>query len=92
MTYQPFLPEVVGGHIEARHAVVNHRKHLKDTEILNGKVTSVDHEAKVAVVGIGDPEQGEVESVEVPYEDIIMAAGATTRTFPIEGLAEQASA
>ncbi|GAA1450624.1 NAD(P)/FAD-dependent oxidoreductase [Nesterenkonia lacusekhoensis] len=89
MTYQPFLPEVVGGHIEARHAVVNHRKHLKDTEILTGKVTSVDPEAKVAVVGIGDPEQGEVESVEVPYQDIIMAAGATTRTFPIEGLAEQ---
>ncbi|GAA1807729.1 NAD(P)/FAD-dependent oxidoreductase [Nesterenkonia flava] len=83
MTYQPFLPEVVGGHVEARHAVIGHRKHLKHTEIITGKVTSVDHEAKTAVVGLG-----EGESVEVPYQDIIMAAGATTRTFPIEGLAE----
>lgn len=83
MTYQPFLPEVVGGHIEARHAVVSHRKHLKDTEVITGKVTSVDHEAKTAVVGLD-----EGRSVEVPYQDIVMAAGATTRTFPIEGLAE----
>ncbi len=83
MTYQPFLPEVVGGHIEARHAVVPHRRHLKDTEVITGKVTSVDHQAKIAVVGLG-----EGESVEIPYQDIVMAAGATTRTFPIEGLAE----
>ncbi|WP_300342298.1 FAD-dependent oxidoreductase [Nesterenkonia sp.] len=83
MTYQPFLPEVVGGHIEARHAVVPHRRHLKDTEIITGKVTSVDHDAKTAVVGLD-----EGESIEVPYQDIVMAAGATTRTFPIEGLAE----
>lgn len=83
MTYQPFLPEVVGGHIEARHAVVPHRKHLKDTEIITGKVTSVDHDAKTAVVSFD-----EGESVDVPYQDIVMGAGATTRTFPIEGLAE----
>ena len=84
MTYQPFLPEVVGGHIEARHAIVNHRKHLKDTEIITGAVTTVDHEQRKAVV-----ELDEGESVEIPYQDIIMAAGATTRTFPIEGLADQ---
>lgn len=83
MTYQPFLPEVVGGHIEARHAVVSHRRHLKDTEIINGKVTSIDHEARTAVVGF---DHG--ESIEVPYQDVLMAAGATTRTFPIDGLAE----
>ena len=83
MTYQPFLPEVVGGHIEARHAVVSHRRHLKDTEILNGKVTSIDHQAKIAMVGLEDG-----GSIEVPYQDVVMSAGATTRTFPIEGLAE----
>ena len=32
MTYQPFLPEVVGGHIEPRHAVVDRRTHLKASE------------------------------------------------------------
>jgi hypothetical protein len=40
MTYQPFLPEVAGGNIEARHAVVSHRQHLKQTELIQGRVTS----------------------------------------------------
>ncbi|GAA3065719.1 MULTISPECIES: NAD(P)/FAD-dependent oxidoreductase [Actinomycetes] len=84
MTYQPFLPEVVGGHIEARHAIVSHRSHLRDTEVITGKVTEVDHAERTASVELEDG-----ESVEIPYQDIIMAAGATTRTFPIEGLAEQ---
>ena len=88
MTYQPFLPEVVGGHIEARHAVVPHRRHLKDTEVITGSVTSVDHEAKTAVVGLGSAADGSADSVEISYQDIVMGAGATTRTFPIEGLAE----
>jgi len=35
MTYQPFLPEVVAGSIEARHTVVSHRRHLKTTKIIN---------------------------------------------------------
>ncbi|GAA1179572.1 NAD(P)/FAD-dependent oxidoreductase [Nesterenkonia xinjiangensis] len=84
MTYQPFLPEVVGGHIEARHAVISHRKHLRDTEVITGKVTDVDHSARTASVELEDG-----ESIEIPYQDVILAAGATTRTFPIEGLAEQ---
>lgn len=84
MTYQPFLPEVVGGHIEARHAIVSHRSHLRDTEVITGKVTEVDHAERTASVELEDG-----KSVEIPYQDIIMAAGATTRTFPIEGLAEQ---
>ena len=37
MTYQPFLPEVVAGSIEARHAVVSHRRHLRKTNIVSGK-------------------------------------------------------
>lgn len=84
MTYQPFLPEVVGGHIEARHAVVSHRRHLKDSEIITGKVSAVDHDGRTATVELSDG-----ETLELPYQDIIMAAGATTKTFPIEGLAEQ---
>ena len=84
MTYQPFLPEVVGGHIEGRHAVVSHRQHLKDSEIITGKVTAVDHDGRTATV-----EFSEGDTLELPYQDIIMAAGATTKTFPIEGLAEQ---
>lgn len=83
MTYQPFLPEVAAGNIEARHAVVSHRRHLRNTELVNGKVTSIDHaghKATVAPVDGGD-------TFEIPYQDIVVSAGAITRTFPISGLA-----
>ncbi|MDI3330423.1 MAG: FAD-dependent oxidoreductase [Micrococcus sp.] len=83
MTYQPFLPEVVGGHIEARHIVVDHRTHLKRTEVVQGKVVKVEHARKTATVQAPDGTE-----YEVPYQDVVMTAGATTRTFPIPGLAE----
>lgn len=85
MTYQPFLPEVAGGNIEPRHAVVSFRKHLPQTEVIQGKVVKVEHERRVALMELANGG----EPVEVPYFDIVMAAGAVTRTFPIPGLAEQ---
>ncbi len=84
MTYQPFLPEVAGGNIEPRHAVVSHRKHLKRTELIQGSVTAIDHENRTAVVA---PADGGTP-FELSYHDVVVAAGAITRTFPIKGLAE----
>ncbi|WAP51243.1 FAD-dependent oxidoreductase [Arthrobacter sp. ATA002] len=83
MTYQPFLPEVAAGTIEPRDAVVSHRMHLKNTELITGKVTSINHAARTAVIELSDG-----ESVELPYQDVVLAAGSITRTFPIPGLAE----
>ncbi|MCY0904903.1 NAD(P)/FAD-dependent oxidoreductase [Arthrobacter sp. H14-L1] len=84
MTYQPFLPEVAAGTIEARHAVVSHRRHLRQTELIQGSVTSIDHENRTAVVAPADGG----EHFELPYFDVVVAAGSITRTFPIKGLAE----
>ncbi|QXQ11054.1 NAD(P)/FAD-dependent oxidoreductase [Paeniglutamicibacter sp. Y32M11] len=83
MTYQPFLPEVAGGQIEARHAVVSHRQHLKDSELITGRVSAIDHKNNTAVIVpvVGEP-------FELQYRDVVMAAGAVTRTFPIAGLAD----
>ncbi|MFB0836255.1 NAD(P)/FAD-dependent oxidoreductase [Arthrobacter halodurans] len=83
MTYQPFLPEVAAGQIEARHAVVSHRMHLKHAELITGRVTAIDHANRKAVV---QPTEG--DPVELEYRDVVVAAGAITRTFPIPGLAE----
>lgn len=85
MTYQPFLPEVTSGAIEARHAAVSLRRHLRHTEILSGKVTSIDHASKRVTV---EPRDGEPFAVD--YNVIVVTAGAVTRTFPIPGLAEHA--
>ncbi|MFC8302418.1 NAD(P)/FAD-dependent oxidoreductase [Specibacter sp. NPDC057265] len=84
MTYQPFLPEVAAGNIEPRHAVVLHRQHLKQTELIQGSVTAIDHENRTAVVA---PADGGTP-FELQYHDVVVAAGAITRTFPIKGLAE----
>lgn len=84
MTYQPFLPEVAAGSIESRHAVVSHRMHLKQTEVITGSVTAIDHAARTAVI-----ESADGVSFDLPYQDVVVAAGAVTRTFPIPGLAER---
>ena len=86
MTYQPFLPEVVAGSIEARHAVVSHRRHLRKTNIVSGKVTNVDHSKKVATVELA----GVAKSQTWEYDEIVVTAGAVSRTFPIPGVAENA--
>jgi NADH dehydrogenase len=85
MTYQPFLPEVAAGSIEPRHAVVSHRQHLRKTNLVSGKLTKVNHKTRKATIAIegGKP-------VNLDYDQIVMTAGAVTRTFPIKGIAENA--
>jgi NADH dehydrogenase len=85
MTYQPFLPEIAAGSIEARHAIVNHRSHLKSTRIISGKVTAIDHSKKTATIA---PNAGAVRAEK--YDQIVFTAGAVSRTFPIPGIAEHA--
>ena len=85
MTYQPFLPEVAAGSIDPRHAIVSHRRHLKRTHIISGRVSLVQHRHKTATINIeGD------KPIDFKYDHIVMTAGAITRTFPISGIAENA--
>lgn len=86
MTYQPFLPEVVAGSIEARHAVVSHRRHLRKTNIVSGKVMTVNHAKKTATIEFS----GIKGAKKVSYDHIVVTAGAVSRTFPIPGVAEEA--
>jgi len=85
MTYQPFLPEVAAGSIEARHSVVAHRRHLKRTNVITAKVTNINHAQKVATI---TPPVG--EAYEFAYDQIVVTAGAVSRTFPIPGIADNA--
>ncbi|MFD5318356.1 NAD(P)/FAD-dependent oxidoreductase [Streptomyces sp. NPDC127098] len=84
MTYQPFLPEAAAGSISPRHVVVPLRRVLPKAEVLTGRVTSIDQDRKVASVAplVGQP-------YEVPFDYLVVALGAVSRTFPIPGLAEQ---
>ncbi|KAA9105667.1 NAD(P)/FAD-dependent oxidoreductase [Microbacterium rhizomatis] len=85
MTYQPFLPEVAAGSIEARHSVVALRRHLKKTTVVAAKVTGIRHADKTATI---TPIAG--EPYELQYDQIVVTAGAVSRTFPIPGIADNA--
>ncbi|UNS97424.1 NAD(P)/FAD-dependent oxidoreductase [Streptomyces tubbatahanensis] len=83
MTYQPFLPEAAAGSISPRHVVVPLRRVLPKAEVLTGRVTSVDQDRKVASI---TPLAG--DAYELPFDYLVIAMGAVSRTFPVPGLAE----
>ncbi|GAA4179882.1 NAD(P)/FAD-dependent oxidoreductase [Gryllotalpicola koreensis] len=85
MTYQPFLPEVAAGSIDPRYAVVNHRRHLKTTKLISGRATYINNaEKKVTVTPlVGEP-------FDLEYDQVVVTAGAVSRTFPIPGVADLA--
>jgi NADH dehydrogenase len=85
MTYQPFLPEVAAGSIEPRHVIVSHRQHLRKTKLVSGRMIKVSHKDKKATVEVEGGKQ-----ITIAYDQVIMTAGAVTKTFPIDGIAENA--
>ena len=85
MTYQPFLPEVAAGSIEARHAAISLRSHLRRTRLIHGTVARIDHGNRTVEV---IPRDG--AAFPLPYDIIVVTAGAVTRTFPIPGVTENA--
>ncbi|GAA2228257.1 FAD-dependent oxidoreductase [Promicromonospora sukumoe] len=85
MTYQPFLPEVTAGSIEARHVMVSLRRHLRRTTVIAGHTTKIDHAHRTATVHTND---GALR--EIAYDTIVVTAGAVTRTFPVPGIEQEA--
>jgi NADH dehydrogenase len=83
MTYAPFLPEAGAGSIDARDVVAPHRKALKGIDVLQGKVTTIEHGRKAVKI---QPEEG--DEYEVSYDELVLGLGSVSRTLPIPGLAE----
>lgn len=86
MTYQPFLSEAAAGNLEPRHVVVPLRKVLTGCRLLSGRVVSVTHARRRAVVR---PAAG--SDREISYDILVMCPGSVARTLPIPGLAETGS-
>ena len=83
MTYQPFLPEAAAGSLEPRHVVVPLRQVLRSVDVVNGRVTSVNHAGRSARVAT---QAG--TTVDIGYDVLVVALGSVVRTLPIPGLAE----
>src|SRR5215210_9583084 len=85
MLYTPLLPGAAGGTLEPRHVVVPLREQLKRTDLHLGHVIGADPGRKVVHVrSIGGRDE------ELPYDQLIVALGSTSRTLPVPGLAEHA--
>lgn len=76
LTYQPFLPEVAARSVEARHAAVSLRRHLRRTTVIAGMVTRIDHADKTVTI---DPADG--PDLDLGYDIIAVTAGAVTRNI-----------
>jgi len=85
MTYQPFLPEVLAGSIEARHAAISLRRHLHRTRVIAGSVVEIRNSTRTVTV-----RQEGMADYDLPYDVLVVTAGAITRTFPIPGISEEA--
>ena len=85
MLFTPILPEAASGTIEPRHVVVPLRQMCPHAEHLLGTAVGLDEERRVVTV-----ETTHADSFEVAYEQLVLAPGAVTRTFPVPGLAEHA--
>jgi NADH dehydrogenase len=85
MTYQPFLPEVVAGSIEARHAAVSLRAHLRRTRIIAASATMIRHARKTVTVR---PLDG--PDFTIDYDIVVVTAGAVTRLLPVPGASDVA--
>jgi NADH:ubiquinone reductase (H+-translocating) len=84
MLYTPLLPEAASGTLEPRHTIVPLRAMCPHTELLLGRATAVDLEARtVAIETDAGPQT-------VRWEELVVALGAVPRTVPVPGLTEHA--
>jgi NADH dehydrogenase len=84
MLYTPMLPEAASGTLEPRHVVVPLRVMCPHADLLLGRATSLDLDARLVHVVTGEDE------ADVAYERLVVALGAVSRTLPVPGLSEHA--
>ena len=82
MLYTPLLPEAASGTLEPRHAVVPLRVMCPHAELLLGRATGVDFDARTAMV------ETEVGTQTVRWKELVLALGAVPRVVPVPGLTE----
>jgi NADH:ubiquinone reductase (H+-translocating) len=84
MLYTPLLPEAASGTLEPRHVVVPLRVMCPHAELLLGRATRVDLARRLLHA---ETEEG---TVDIAYDNLVVALGAISRTLPIPGLADHA--
>lgn len=86
MLYTPLLAGAAGATLDPRHVVVPLRSQLKRTDLLVGRLTGADPQARTVAVRRIDGEH-----VSIRYDRLIVALGSVSRTLPVPGLAQHAT-
>jgi NADH:ubiquinone reductase (H+-translocating) len=84
MLFTPLLPEAASGTLEPRHVVVPLRLMCPDAELVLGRATAIDFEARRVAVDALDTH------LTVAYRDLVIAVGSISRALPVPGLADHA--
>jgi NADH:quinone reductase (non-electrogenic) len=84
MLFASMLPEAASGTLEPRHVVVPLRMMCPHAELILGRATAVDLTRRSVHV------ETEEDTVDVQYDNLVVALGAISRTLPIPGLADHA--
>jgi NADH dehydrogenase len=82
LLFSPMLPEAASGTLEPRHCVVPLRMMCPHAELLLGRATAVDEDARTVTL------QTDGGTHVVGYENLVVAVGSVSRVLPIPGLAE----
>src|SRR5438105_2683806 len=82
MLFTPLLPEAASGTLEPRHCVVPLRAMCPHTDLLLGRVTSVDLAAQTTQVETDEGPQ------DVAWRELVIALGAVPRVVSVPGLTE----
>lgn len=103
LLFTPLLPAAAAGTLEPRHVVVPLREQLKRTELRIGRVVGADPRRNRLLIespgsdrdepaGDGEPSGSRPggEHGELRYDQLIVALGSVSRTFPVPGLVEHA--
>jgi NADH:quinone reductase (non-electrogenic) len=82
MLFSPMLPEAASGMLEPRHCVIPLRMMCPQAELLLGRATALDEEARTVTI------ETDAGSWLVEYENLVVGVGSVSRVLPIPGLAE----
>jgi NADH dehydrogenase len=85
LLYAPLLPGAAASTLDPRHVVVPLREHLKRTELRMGWVTDGEPHRNLLKVRMISG-----ETIDYSYDQLVVAMGSVSRTFPIPGLIEHA--
>ena len=84
--FTPLLPSAATGTVELRSIVEPARRRLREVRVIEGRAESVDWEGRAVH---GRAAVGE-ERFEIPFDHLVVAAGAEVATFGVPGIAEHA--